>query len=73
MNDNEDGKPLQENEITKGMDREDMQRMINLLQRKMEIAAQNLQFEKAAELRDQIAILSELVKTPIPPNTGETL
>ena len=41
---------------------EEIKRLINELNNKMDIASQNLEFEKASELRDQIEDLKEGLK-----------
>ena len=47
---------------TKEIPLEERGRLINELTAQMDLASQNLQFEKAAALRDQIADLKELKK-----------
>ncbi|MEK7085898.1 MAG: UvrB/UvrC motif-containing protein, partial [Patescibacteria group bacterium] len=43
----------------KKVPKDEMQRLIKVLEDKMDIASQNLEFEKAAELRDEIESLRE--------------
>jgi len=45
----------------KKVPKDELQRLIKSLESQMDIASQNLQFEKAAELRDQVEVLKEQV------------
>ncbi|MBU4124586.1 MAG: UvrB/UvrC motif-containing protein, partial [Nanoarchaeota archaeon] len=40
---------------------DELKRLVHSLENQMELASQNLEFEKAAELRDQIEVLKEQI------------
>lgn len=52
-------KPSDRGIQVKKIPKEEAKHMIKMLERKMDIASQNLEFEKAAELRDEIEALQE--------------
>ncbi len=52
-------KKVEEEPLPDKIEKEKLPELIKTLEEKMELAAQNLEFERAAELRDQIAMLKD--------------